>query len=102
MNRQTYPASQSPLTGDISGPAGASQVTVTGIQNTHVESTPPEDGQILVYVGADSQIEWAAGEAIYVNGRPTGSGATKQIFINGISDAASVWGVEINGTSDGG
>lgn len=51
-NRETYPASQSPLTGDISGPAGAQQVTVTGIQGIPVSpqtGTSPTDKDKLVY-----------------------------------------------------
>lgn len=42
-NRETYPASQSPLQGDVSGPAGATLVTVTGIQNIPVEAATPVD-----------------------------------------------------------
>ncbi len=41
MNRETFPASQSPLTGDASGAAGETNVTVVGIQTIAVDSTPP-------------------------------------------------------------
>ena len=40
-NRETFPASQSPLTGDISGAAGETNVTVIGIQTAPVDPTPP-------------------------------------------------------------
>ncbi len=40
-NRETYPASQSPLTGDISGAAGETNVAVVGIQTIPVDPTPP-------------------------------------------------------------
>ncbi len=42
-NRETFPAAQSPLTGDISGPAGATTVTVTGIQTQLVSPAIPID-----------------------------------------------------------
>lgn len=59
-NRETYPASQSPLTGDISGPAGAQQVTVTGIQGVPVApatSSSPTDQDKLVYQAANNDWE---------------------------------------------
>ena len=52
-NRQTYPASQSPLQGDISGAAGATKVTVTGLQTVPILSTPPTDQQLLTFIAAD-------------------------------------------------
>ena len=51
-NRETFPSSQSPLTGDINGPAGAQSVTVTGWQTFPVSPTPPETQQIMVF-GSD-------------------------------------------------
>lgn len=48
-NRETYPASLSPLTGDISGPAGAQQVTVVGLQTVPVDSITPVQQANLVY-----------------------------------------------------
>jgi hypothetical protein len=42
-NRETFPPSASPLQGDISGPAGASTVTVVGIQTQPVAPTIPID-----------------------------------------------------------
>jgi hypothetical protein len=46
-NRETYPASQSPLQGDISGPAGSSLVTVVGIQKQPVDPKIPIDKDLL-------------------------------------------------------
>lgn len=43
------------LAGDVGGVIGAT--TVTGIQGVPVSSTPPTDGQELVYVAADGQWE---------------------------------------------
>ena len=48
-NRETYPASQSPLLGDLSGPAGATTVTVVGIQTQPVAPTIPTDQDALRY-----------------------------------------------------
>lgn len=48
-NRETYPASQSPLQGDISGPAGATLVTVVGIQTQPVAPTLPIDKDTFRY-----------------------------------------------------
>jgi hypothetical protein len=44
MNRETYPAAQSPLQGDISAAPGATTVTVTGFQTIPAQAgTPPDD-----------------------------------------------------------
>jgi len=48
-NRETYPASQSPLQGDVSGPAGATTVTVVGIQTQPVSPAVPVDKDTLRY-----------------------------------------------------
>ncbi len=56
-NRETYPAAQSPLQGDISGPAGASTVKVVGIQNQPVNAEIPVDKDTLRF---DASVpEWA-------------------------------------------
>jgi len=47
-NRETFPASQSPLTGDLSGAAGATNVTVVGLQTIPIDPTPPTDEERLV------------------------------------------------------
>lgn len=48
-NRETYPSSQSPLQGDISGPAGTTIVTVVGIQRQPVSPAVPTDKDTLRY-----------------------------------------------------
>lgn len=47
MNRETYPASQSPLSGDISAPAGATLATVVGLQTNPVSTATPADKDAL-------------------------------------------------------
>lgn len=56
-NRETYPASQSPLQGDISGPAGATLVRVVGIQTIPVSPATPTDQDTFRYSFADNQWE---------------------------------------------
>lgn len=56
-NRETYPASQSPLTGDISGPAGAQIVTVTGLQRNPVSPANPTDQDKLTFQAANGDWE---------------------------------------------
>jgi len=73
VNRETYPASQSPLTGDISGAAGARVVTVTGIQSIPVESGVPSNGNTLIY--SSTLNEWIFGG---------GSSGNQSILINGL------------------
>lgn len=71
-NRETYPASQSPLAGDISGAAGQTLVTVVGIQTVPVDPTLPTDQQKLVYEASTGMWTPAtdANESIQVNGIP--------------------------------
>jgi hypothetical protein len=57
MNRETFPASQSPLVGDISGPAGARLVTVTGIQRNPVSPATPTQQARLTWDGVLEQWE---------------------------------------------
>jgi len=56
-NRETYPASQSPLQGDIDGPAGATTVKVVGIQTQPVSPAVPVDQDTLRYDASVPQ--WA-------------------------------------------
>ena len=56
-NRETYPASQSPLNGDISGQAGNTTVTVTGIQTQPVSPAVPVDQDTLRYITERSRWE---------------------------------------------
>ena len=69
-NRESFPASQSPLTGDISGPAGAQSVTVTGIQTFPVSPVAPQPQQILVF-GSDEV--WHAEDPIVSGPDPVGT-----------------------------
>lgn len=57
-NRETYPASQSPLAGDINAPAGATTVTVTGIQTQPVAATIPTDKDVLRFNTEADTPEW--------------------------------------------
>lgn len=72
-NRETFPASLSPITGDVSAAAGVRQATVTGLQGVPVSPATPSDQNILIFSAASSQ--WqpgpGTGTAIMVNGIPT-------------------------------
>ena len=58
-NRETFPAAQSPLTGDISGAAGATNVTVVGLQTIPLDPTPPTAEEQLYFDAAlGIQGEW--------------------------------------------
>jgi len=74
MNRETFPASQSPLKGDVSGAAGATTVTVTGLQRIPVKAGTPSDQQVLTYVAADGQ--WEASGS---------SSGNRSIQVNGVT-----------------
>ena len=56
-NRETYPAAQSPLTGDVSGVAGQQLVTVVGLQRNPVSPASPNDQDVLRWIQNDSQWE---------------------------------------------
>jgi hypothetical protein len=56
-NRETYPAAQSPLQGDIDGPAGNSTVTVVGIQTQPVSPAVPVDKDTLRFNASVPQWE---------------------------------------------
>lgn len=56
-NRETYPAAQSPLTGDIDGAAGASRVTVVGWQSSPIDVGPPVDQNIYRFNFNDNRWE---------------------------------------------
>jgi len=55
MNRETYPASFSPLVGDVSAGAGATSIAVTGIQTYPVSPTTPLDQQVLKFTADITQ-----------------------------------------------
>lgn len=62
MNRQCFPSSLFPLRGDISAEAGATTVTVIGIQKIPVVSPPvePVDGDTFVYNAYTNQWLYAS------------------------------------------
>lgn len=49
-----------------------------------------------------TDIDLASGLGFVVDINGVGSSTDKKFFMNGVSDGASVWGVNINGVSDGG
>lgn len=71
-NRETYPASQSPLQGDLSGQAGQTNVTVVGLQSNPMAATPPTDQQRLVFHSASGDWEptTPGNESIEIEGVP--------------------------------
>lgn len=83
-NRETYPASQSPLQGDISGPAEATTVTVVGLQTQPVAATIPTDKDKLQYNAnvpeweptADGNASVTFGEFLTTAGQITSKGET--------------------------
>lgn len=101
-NRETYPAVLFPLRGDVSAEAGAVSVEVIGLQKIPLAANPLINGTSPVYVSENGDIEWvfANGAALQING--VGVSPDKKIFINGITDGATIWGIEINGVNDGG
>jgi hypothetical protein len=56
-NRETFPASQSPLQGDISGQAGDTTVKVVGLQTQPLSPTLPIDKDKLRYNASVPQWE---------------------------------------------
>jgi len=99
-NRETYPAAQSPLQGDISGPAGASTVTVIGLQQVPVAATTPTDKDALRFNATDDQWEPTAdgNASVTIGTFAQAGGATISKGLN-ISDdyAFSVNGIAIDG-----
>lgn len=76
-NRETYPAAQSPLVGDISGPAGASRVTVVGLQNRPVSAATPVE---------QARLTW---DEVEGNWTPKVPG-NMSVLLNGTPDALNV------------
>ena len=91
-NRETFPASLSPITGDVSAGAGARQTTVTGLQGTPVSTTTPNDKDFLMFDAVTSKWEpqQGTGTAITVNGVPTSDdydvyvNAGPLVMVNGV------------------
>jgi hypothetical protein len=93
VNRQTYPATQAPLTGDISGPAGATQVAVVGIRGIPVSSATPTDMQLLRFIAANGDWEPSndGNTAIYLNGFPVSDDYL--VYVNPVTPIITVNGV---------
>jgi hypothetical protein len=73
MNRETFPASLSPIQGDVSAPAGARLATVVGIRGTPISPSVPTDQNVLRFSATDNQWEpsFDSCTSILVNGVPT-------------------------------
>ena len=108
-NRETFPAAQSPLQGDISGPAGATTVTVVGLQGIPVTSTTPADRANLAYNANDNELEYVVPSYTMgledVNGELTIISDDWEIYINGVGTEVLVnwpytfnYQIFINGT----
>jgi hypothetical protein len=82
MNRETYPATLSPLLGDVLAGAGATGVIVTGLQGIPLRPSPT-DQQILRYIAANGDWEPsdATGTVIRVNLIPASDDPL--VFVNG-------------------
>jgi len=78
MNRCVYPASLFPLRGDVSAEAGATSVTVIGLQRTPISPIEPNSGQSLVAIpgpaiGGVPTVVWTPttiNGCVYCNGIP--------------------------------
>lgn len=86
MNKQTYPNSIFPLTGDVTSTTGESDVAVTGIQKNKVSPQPPQNGQLLIFDGPTAQ---------YVPGDPIVSGPDK------VGTDPTVNPVQVSGIDEG-
>ena len=81
-NRQVFPSSLFPLRGDVSAEAGATIVTVIGIEGFPI-SGPPTGPDTLVFNTTTNQwVPTAINASILVNGVP--ASADYFFFINGV------------------
>lgn len=96
MNREIFPGGVYPLQGDVQSQAGASKVTVTGIQNVPVASTPPATGQVLIAgTGGYAPGTLPANQNVQVNG--TGVSDDFEVGVNGVSDVQRlVFAINVN------
>lgn len=97
-NRETYPASLSPLIGDVSAGAGVQLVTVVGLQNQPIDGTAPLEQQILRFsftdpiagTGGAWRASFDTNSAVYINGVPVSDdydilvNAQPQVTVNGV------------------
>jgi hypothetical protein len=85
-NRETYPSAQSPLQGDIQGPAGATLVTVIGLQTIPVSPAVPAQQAVLTFDGT----QWSPEVPTYTIALEAADGTLTivsddwDIYINGI------------------
>lgn len=87
-NQQIFPNSTYPGQGDIATTPGSPQTTVTGIQQTPVDPTPPQPQQLLV-MGSDGQ--WHPEDPVVSGPDNVGSSASKPpVQIGGIDDGSLV------------
>lgn len=96
MNREIFPGGVYPLQGDVTSQAGSDQVTVVGIQNVPVASTPPVPGQVLIAgTGGYAPGTLPANQTVQVNG--TGLSDDFDVAVNGISDVEElVFAIHVN------
>lgn len=86
MNRQNLPQAISPINGDVESSIGSPDVVVTGIQQTPVSSTPPQDGQVYVYVAELGM--WVAADPIVSGPNAPGTTPTANpVQVAGIDDS---------------
>lgn len=98
MNRQSYPNSVFPLTGDVTSTTGESGVVVEGIQKTPFSPDPPQTGQIPVM---NSDGSWHPEDPVVSGTDAVGNSPTKNpVQIAGIDEATLVR--EIRTDSHGG
>ena len=84
-NRQVYPNSLSPLTGDVASTVGSPTATVTGIQSQPVDPTIPQAQQLLVY-GSDGV--WHPEDPVVSGTDAPGSPSSENpVQVAGIDDA---------------
>ena len=83
MNRETYPASFSPIVGDVIVNPGERQATVAAIQHVPVSDATPNDHDLLEFNATTGEWEPGAGAStafIYINGVAVSDDPT--IYIN--------------------
>lgn len=97
MNRETFPAAQSPLQGDISGQAGNTTVTVVGIQRQPVSPAVPVDKDTFRYNAtvpdweptADGNSSFTLGTFVTAGGEIVSKGLTisddYEVLVNNVS-----------------
>lgn len=85
MNRQNYPNSVFPLTGDVTSTTGESGVVVEGIQKTPFAPDPPQTGQIPVM---NSDGSWHPEDPVVSGTDAPGTSPTKNpVQVAGIDES---------------